>query len=309
MKRFTAKYGIYIAFLLLAITMAVSSPYFLRTGNLLNILKQISINGIVAVGMTFVIISGGIDLSVGSIVALSAVFASTYAHPGDYSLFVPLVIGLLAGSACGFLNGVLIAKRRLPPFIVTLGMMTIARGVALVYSNGRPVINLSDQYNHIGGGYFFGLPIPAIIFLAVAAWGMLVLNYTKFGRHIYATGGNELAARISGVNTDQKKIIVYTMAGFFAGLAGIVLSSRIMTGSPVGGAGYELDAIAAVVIGGSSLKGGIGTIGGTIMGALIIGVISNGLDLLSVSSYWQQIVKGGIIVLAVMVDKNQGTDK
>lgn len=304
-KIFSAKYGIYVAFILLILVLSISSPYFLRTGNLLNILRQISINGIIAVGLTFVIISGGIDLSVGSVVALSAVIATSFAHPGEYPLIVPLLLGLGVGSFCGFINGILIAGRKLPPFIVTLGMMTIARGIALVYSDGRPVTNLSDSYNQIGGGYILGIPIPGVLFAIVVVTGMGVLKYTKFGRHIYATGGNEQAARISGIRVRWLKISVYTIAGLFAGMAGIILSSRIMSGSPVIGTGYELDAIAAVVIGGSSLKGGIGSVGGTLIGALIIGTISNGLDLLGVSSYWQQIVKGAIIVFAVMLDKSQ----
>jgi ribose/xylose/arabinose/galactoside ABC-type transport system permease subunit len=299
---FFSKYGIYFAFLLLAGVMAAVSPPFRTLSNVENILQQISVNGIMAVGMTLVIITAGIDLSVGSVLAFSAVVAASFAHPGA-SLLVAILLGVLTGFACGAINGILIAKKRLAPFIVTLGMMTIARGAALVYTNGRPVINLSDAYNEIGGGKIAHLPFSAIIFFAVTLLGIFILHYTRFGRYVFAVGGNELAAKVSGVNTDRVLIGVYAFTGALAGIAGIVLSSRVMSGSPATGAGYELDAIAAVVIGGTSLSGGVGSMAGTIVGALIIGVMNNGLDLLNVSSYWQQIVKGLIIVLAVLLDK------
>jgi ribose/xylose/arabinose/galactoside ABC-type transport system permease subunit len=300
---FLSKYGIYVAFILLTGILAVISPPFMAPSNVINILRQISVNGIIAVGMTLVIITAGIDLSVGSLVALSAVVASSFAHAGDYPLGVPLALGLFTGLACGTVNGVLIAKKRLAPFIVTLGMMTAARGLALVYTNGRPIINLSDSYDRIGGGSFLGIPVPVVIFLLVVVSGAFILHYTRFGRYIYAIGGNELAAKVSGINTERVIIAVYALTGALAGLAGIVLSSRVMSASPAIGQGYELDAIAAVVIGGTSLSGGVGTIAGTIAGALIIGVMNNGLDMMNVSSYWQQIVKGVIIVLAVVLDK------
>ena len=300
---FLTKYGIYFAFLLLTGILSIISPPFLTPSNIINILRQISVNGIIAVGMTFIIITAGIDLSVGSIVALTAVIATSFAHPGEYPLIVPIALGILAGLVCGAINGVLIAKKKLAPFIVTLGMMTAARGAALVYTNGRPVISLSDSYNQIGGGYFLGIPLPVIIFLIVILSGVFILHYTRFGRYVYAVGGNELAAKVSGINPDRILIAVYAITGALAGLAGIVLSSRVMSASPAIGQGYELDAIAAVVIGGTSLSGGVGTIAGTIAGALIIGVMNNGLDMLNVSSYWQAIIKGLIIVLAVLLDK------
>ncbi len=253
--------------------------------------------------MTFVIITGGIDLSVGSLVALSAVVATSFAHPGAYPLVVPLLLGLMAGLVCGLANGALIAKWRLAPFIVTLGMMTAARGAALVYTGGRPVINLSDSYNWIGGGYLLGIPLPVVIFAVVVLLGIFILHYTRFGRYVFAVGGNEMAAMISGIKTGKVLIWVYTLTGGLAGVAGIVLSSRVMSASPAMGQGYELDAIAAVVIGGTSLMGGVGSIAGSIVGALIIGVMNNGLDMLNVSSYWQQVVKGAIIVIAVLLDK------
>ena len=303
--QFLSRYGILIAFMMLIIVMSVLSPAFLKFTNVMNILRQTSINGIVAVGMTFVIILSGIDLSVGSVLALAAVVAASFAHPGEYPIFVPILAGLFTGSLCGFINGLIIAKRRIAPFIVTLGMMTIARGAALVYTNGRPVIELSDSYNKIGGKYVLAIPIPVIIFIIVVFIGSFLLSKTVFGRHVYATGGNKTAAELSGIITSRVLILGYSIAGFLAGLAGIVLSSRVMSGSPSTGQGYELDAIAAVVIGGTRLTGGVGTIFGTIIGALIIGVMNNGLDLLNVSSYLQQIVKGLIILLAVMIDRKK----
>jgi ribose/xylose/arabinose/galactoside ABC-type transport system permease subunit len=300
---FFSKYGIYFAFVLLVGVLAVTSRPFRTLSNIENILQQISVNGIIAVGMTLVIITAGIDLSVGSVLALSAVVAASFAHPGEHSLIVPVAVGILVGLCCGIVNGLLIAKKRLAPFIVTLGMMTVARGAALVYTSGRPVINLSDGYNEIGGGALGAVPFSALIFFVVVALGAFILHFTRFGRYVYAVGGNELAAKVSGVNTDNVLIGVYALTGALTGVAGIVLSSRVMSGSPASGTGYELDAIAAVVIGGTSLSGGVGSIAGTIVGVLIIGAMNNGLDLLDVSSYWQQIVKGVIIVLAVLLDR------
>lgn len=287
--------------------MAAVSPSFRTLGNTKNILEQISVNGIMAIGMTLVIITAGIDLSVGSVLALSAVVATSFAHPGAHVLIVPLLMGVLAGLACGVVNGVLIAKRRLAPFIVTLGMMTVARGAALEYTNGRPVIDLSDAYNEIGQGKIGNIPFSAIIFFLVVLMGIFILHYTRFGRYVYAVGGNELAAKVSGINTDRVLIAVYALTGALAGVAGIVLSSRVSSGSPATGEGSELDAIAAVVIGGTSLNGGVGSMAGTIAGILIIGVMNNGLDLLNVNSYWQLIIKGVIIVLAVLLDTKSKT--
>lgn len=305
-KKYVSKFGIYIAFILLCIVLSILSPTFLTTGNVLNVLRQISINGIIAIGMTFVIISGGIDLSVGSILAFSAVTACSFAHLDTYPLIVPILVGLGVGLLCGAINGIIISYGKVAPFIVTLGMLTIARGITLVYTGGRPVINLSDSYNSIGGGYLFGIPVPIYILISMIIVGVFVLKYTKFGRHVYAVGGNELASKLSGLNINAIKIGVYSTAGVMAGLAGVVISSRVMAGSPAVGQGYELDAIAAVVIGGTSLSGGVGSITGTIIGALIIGVMNNGLDLLNVSSYYQQVVKGIIIIAAVLLDKKNG---
>jgi len=297
-----SKYGILLVLLVIVLILSVVSPVFFSTRNLLNILRQISVNGIIAVGVTFVIISGGIDLSVGSIVAIAGVIATSFAHPGD-SVPLAVLLGSLVGLAAGSVNGIIVAKGRVAPFIVTLGMMTILRGLALVYTNGRPVIDLSKEYNAIGGGYILGIPNPVIILLIVLALGIFALRFTKYGRHVYAIGGNELSAKVSGINTRAAIFGVYAIAGTLAGVAGVVITARVMTGSPIVGAGYELDAIAAVVIGGTSLAGGVGLIVGSFIGALIIGVINNGLDLLNVSSYNQQIVKGVIIIFAVLLDR------
>jgi len=299
-----AKYGIYIAFAILFIILSISSESFLTATNMINILRQVSIIGIVAIGMSFVIITGGIDLSVGSIMALSAVVAASFAQAdSSYSIFIPIITGVTVGLACGLINGVLVAKWKVAPFIATLGMMTAARGLAMVYTDGRPVIGLSNTFNNIGSGYLLGLPLPVIAFVGIVIIGIFILNFTVFGRHVSATGGNEQSAKLSGIRVTSVKISVYAIAGLLAGIGGMILSSRIMSGSPVLGQGYELDAIAAVVIGGTSLFGGVGSIIGTVVGVLIIGVMNNGLDLLNVSSYYQQILKGAIIVIAVLLDK------
>lgn len=325
LRAFIRKYAIVLIFIAMFIVMALLTDAFLSPRNLLNIVRQISVVGLIAIGVTMVIITTGIDLSSGSVLALSAVIVASLAQQPDWHdakfpglelpLIVPILAALLVGALCGWVNGALIAGFRIPPFIATLGMMTIARGFALIYSN-RPVSGLTDTFNYIGQGEIFqvmpvagqpdmGIPIPILILLAVAIAAHIMLNNTRFGRHIYAVGGNEQAARISGLNVGRIKIGVYTIAGLLAGLAGLVLTSRIGSGQAGLGVGYELDAIAAAVIGGVSLSGGIGTIWGTMVGALIIGVLNNGLDLLNVSAYWQTIVKGSIIVAAVIIDERK----
>ena len=322
---FLRKYAIIFIFLAMFIGMWLLSDAFLQPRNLVNVVRQISVVGLIAIGVTMVIITTGIDLSSGSVLALAAVMAASLAQRADWQgakypglalpLILPILVALAIGAFCGTVNGWLIARFRIPPFIATLGMMTVARGFALIYSD-RPVSGLTDAYNFIGQGELFkilpirgqpplGIPIPIIILAVVAIGAHIMLNNTRFGRHIYAIGGNEQAARISGLNVGRIKIGVYMIAGLLAGLAGLVLSSRIGSGQPGLGYGYELDAIAGAVIGGTSLSGGIGTIWGTIVGALIIGVLNNGLDLLNVSAYWQTIVKGSIIVAAVIIDERK----
>jgi inositol transport system permease protein len=236
------------------------------------------------------------------VVALAGVVAATFAHPGDWPVLVPVVFGILTGTACGAANGLAVTQGRIAPFIATLGMMTIARGLALVVSKGKPVSNLSPSFTALGGDVF-GFPVPILILLFVALVSWVFLGNLRLGRHIYAVGGNEQAARAAGIGVKGVKMLAYMVCGSFAGLAGVVLASRITTGQPNAGVAYELDAIAAAVIGGTSLSGGVGSIGGTLLGALLMGVINNGLDLLNVSSYYQQIVKGLIIIGAVWLDK------
>lgn len=299
------RFGMLAAFILICLLLSLVTPNFFSLQNMTIVLRQVSINGILAIGVTFVIIAGGIDLSLGSVVALAGVVAAIFAHPGEYALIVPIAMAISVGLAIGCLNGMVVTWGKVAPFIVTLGMMTIARGLALVVSDGRPVTNLSESFNTIGGGDLWGVPIPILIFILVIIVASFVLNQTRIGRYMYAVGGNERAAYASGVRVNTVKMIAYMICSGLAGLAGIVLASRINTGQPNAGVAYELDAIAAVVIGGTSLAGGIGSIAGTVLGVLLIGVINNGLDLLNVSSYYQQIIKGAIIIAAVLIDRKK----
>lgn len=300
-----SNYGVLIAFLLIFVALSIFTNTFFTVPNMLNVVRQVSVNGIIAVGIMFVLLTGGIDLSVGSIVALSGVVAAQIAQYPENHWSFAVLLGLLMGAGIGVVNGFIIVKVKVVPFVATLGMMGAARGLALVLSGGRPISRLSDPFRQIGGGVIFGfLPILSIIMLLCFVIGYIVLNRTKFGRYVYAIGGNEKAARVSGLKVDQIKFLVYVISATFAALAGIVLASRINAGSPVSGDGFELDAIAAVVIGGTSLSGGVGKIWGTLLGVMMVGMINNGLDLLNVSSYYQLIIKGAIIVLAVAIDMN-----
>src|ERR1700726_840765 len=309
-----SKYGIFLVFIAMLVVASFLSPAFLSSTNLINIVRQMSVVGLIALGVTGVIVSAGIDLSSGSVVGLTAVVAASLAQDPEFStpfypgLHVPLIVPVLAafavGALVGLINGSLVAKTRIPPFIATLGTFTAIRGVALLYTGGRPISDLTDAYNFVGQGDVFGLPVPIIILVIMAVVTHILYAHTKFGKYIYAIGGNEQAARVSGIDASKYKMLIYVYAGFLAGLAGLVVSSRIGSGQPGLGVGYELDAIAAAVIGGSSLSaGGIGTVAGTVVGALIIGVLNNTLDLMNVSAFWQQIVKGCIIVGAVIIDQ------
>lgn len=302
-KDILGKYGILASFVLICITLSLITPNFLSITNISVVVKQVSINALLAFGVTFVIITGGIDLSLGSVVAVSGVVAASFAHPDTYPLIVPILMGLLVGVLFGAFNGYIITKAGVPSFIVTLGTMTMGRGLALILSKGRPVSNLSESFNFIGGGSLLGIPVPIVLLGIIFFVCLVLLNKTTIGRYIYAIGGNEQAAKASGIEVNKIKLFVYTLSGALAALAGIVLASRITTGQPNIGAGFELTAIAAAVIGGTSTSGGIGTIGGTLIGALLIGVISNSLDLLNVSSYYQQVIMGAIIIGAVSLDK------
>jgi ribose/xylose/arabinose/galactoside ABC-type transport system permease subunit len=296
------KYGLLLALIILCTTLAIITPKFLTLPNLMIIVTQVTINALLAFGVTFVIITGGIDLSLGSIVAVTSVVTATFARADSYPLVVPLGLGLLVGLAFGAFNGLVITKGKVPPFIVTLGTMTIGRGLALILSKGRPISNLSDAFNYIGGGNLFGIPLPIVILVIVFIICTLLLKKTIMGRYVYAVGGNELAARASGISVNRVKMFVYTLGGGLAALGGIILTSRISTGQPNVGIGFELSAIAAAIIGGTSTSGGVGSITGTLLGALLIGVISNSLDLLNVTSYYQSVVMGIIIIGAVLLD-------
>ena len=296
------RFGTLIGLLLLCAVLWALTPHFLTVSNLLNIAQQTAINAIVAAGMTFVIISGGIDLSVGSIVTLSGVVLGTLLHVDPGSVTVALLAALAAGTACGLLNGVLISVGRLPAFIATLGMMSVARGSALVFTEGRPVSGFDEGFRWIATGSVGFVPAPVILMLVVYALAHLVLTRTTFGRYVYAIGGNEEAARLSGVAVPFHKTAIYGVSGLLSAVAAIALTARLNSAQPIAGMMYELDAIAAVVIGGTSLMGGEGSLGGTLVGALIMGVLRNGLNLLGVSSFLQQIVIGGVIVGAVLVD-------
>ena len=303
------RFGIIAILIGITVLMSILSDRFLSSANIINIIRQVSFIAIIALGATAIIITKGIDLSPGSIVGITSVVVASYAHPGQHSLIVVLLIGLGVGTIVGLINGTLIAKTGIPPFIVTLGMFTTARGLALLFSDGRPISNLSPNFIFLGAGDVLGIPVPIIILVVVAVLTHFLLNNTRLGRHIYAVGGNEQAAIISGINVNRVKIFVYAFAGFLASLSGLILTARIYSGQPGLGVGFELDAIAAAVIGGTSLNGGIGTVTGTIAGALVVGVINNGMDLMGVSMYWQQITKGGIIVLAVFLDMQKNRVK
>ncbi len=277
------------------------SPHFLTTTNLLNILQQISIVSVVAVGMTFVILSGGIDLSVGSIVAFTGLIMAILMKEVGWPVWPTMGIGLLAGCFLGMVNGLLVSLVRLPPFIATLGMMSIARGAAFTISGGSPVYSLPDSFLAVSGRIGI-LPIPALIMIGSFVLGGLVLKYTKLGRYTYAMGGNETATVLSGIGVRAYKTIIYTLSGLTCGISAVMLTAKLDSAVPVAADGYELDAIAAVVVGGTSLMGGEGKLSGTLIGALIIGVVNNGLNLLYVPQGPQRMVKGAIIILAVWVD-------
>jgi ribose transport system permease protein len=279
----------------------ILTPHFLTVSNLLNVAQQTAINAVIAVGLTFVIISGGIDLSVGSLVAFSGVVLASLLQHG---VPVPLAMAgsLLAGLACGLITGLLITLGRLPPFIATLGMMSVARGGALLFTDGRPISGFSDSFRWLATGEILFVPVPVVLMVIVYVVAHFLLHRTKFGRYTYAIGGNEEAALLSGVRVVFYKTLVYGMSGLLSALAAAVLTARLNSAQPIAGINYELDAIAATVIGGTSLMGGQGSVVGTLIGALIMGVLRNGLNLLGVSSFIQQVVIGSVIILAVLMD-------
>lgn len=305
-KELLVKYKSLLGLLLLIAIVSVINPSFISVKNIMNILRQTSVNAVIAAGMTFVILTGGIDLSVGSILGISGAVCASLLVSGQ-NMVISVIAALLVGAAVGFINGFIIAKGKLQPFIATLATMTVLKGVTLVYTNGNPITlgsnELAMSFGKIGGGTIFGIPTPALIMIVVFMVCYYILHNTKMGRYTYALGSNEEATKLSGLNTDKIKIWVYTISGILASVAGVIITSRLYSAQPTAGAGYELDAIAAVVLGGTKLAGGKGKIAGTIIGALIIGVLSNALNILDVSSYYQTMVKGAVILLAVLLDR------
>lgn len=301
-----SKFQSLIGLIVFSVIVAFINSRFMTTSNILNILRQTSINAVIATGMTFVILTGGIDLSVGSILGFSGAVAAMMLASGVDSI-IAIPVALIVGLVVGALNGVLISKGKLQPFIVTLATMTMLRGATLVFTDGKPIGTgfeaNSKLFAWFGNGYVLGIPVPIIVIIVTFLVALFVLTQTKIGRYVYALGGNEEATKLSGIRTDKVKIFVYAISGMMAALAGIIITSRLSSAQPTAGSGYELDAIAAVVLGGTSLAGGTGTIVGTMIGALIIGVLNNALNLMDVSSYFQMLAKGSVILLAVLLDR------
>lgn len=304
-KEIFEKYRSFIILIAFAIVISILNPRFLQTANLLNVLRQTSINAIIAAGVTFVILTGGIDISVGSILAFVGAVAA-WMVTKEINLFMIIVVALLIGAAAGLFNGVLITRGNLQPMIVTLATMTLFRGFTLVFTDGKPIsfatMKSAAAFKWIGAGTVGPIPTPIIIMILLFALCYFVLNNTAFGRHLYAIGGNEEAAFLSGVNAKRTKVTAFMVSGMTAALAGLIVTARLSSAQPTAGTGYEMDAIAAVVLGGTSLTGGQGNILGTVVGALIIGMLNNALNLMDVSSYYQTIVKGVVIIAAVLLD-------
>jgi ribose transport system permease protein len=306
MNAVTQKLGPLLGLIILVVIVSILNPSFLEPLNILNLLRQVAINALIAFGMTFVILTGGIDLSVGAILALSSALTAGMMVSGIDPI-IAIIIGCILGGLMGTVNGLFVTKGKMAPFIATLATMTIFRGLTLVYTGGNPITGLGDNYlfQLFGRGYFLGIPVPAITMILTFGVLFIVLHKTPFGRKTYAIGGNEKAALISGIKVPKVKIMIYSLSGMLAALAGAILTSRLNSAQPTAGTSYELDAIAAVVLGGTSLSGGKGRIFGTLIGALIIGTLNNGLNLLGVSSFYQMVVKGIVILIAVLLDRKK----
>lgn len=296
------RYGMVVVLGILVGALSLASDRFLTTANLLNVTRQVTINGILAAGMTVVILSGGIDLSVGAVLAIAGAVGAGVMAAG-WGWMAGVALALAVGLAFGVANGTFVAYAKLPPFIVTLASMALARGLTLVYTGGRPIAVRDAVFTWFGHGYIGPIPVPVVLMTAVYVLSHLALTRLKIGRLIYAVGGNETASRMAGIRVERVKVAVYAVSGFAAGLAAVVLTARLVSAQPTAGLGYELDAIAAVILGGTSLSGGRGSIGGTVIGAFIIGVLANGLNLLNVSPFYQDVAKGLVILLAVLLDR------
>lgn len=301
-RRILRNYGILFAFVLVCAILTWLSPVFLRWTNILNIIRQSSIYGIIAVGMTFVILTGGIDLSVGSILAVAGATAATLLK-AQHGLPVVILAAVGVGAGLGLVNGLIVTVGRITPFVTTLGMMSIARSLTLIICSGYPISGFGPDYRFLGGGDLLGIPFPIVVFLVTVAVAAVILGQTRLGRYTFAIGGNEETVRLSGIRSGFYKAMVYVISGVTCGVSALILTSRLNSAEPVAGTGYELDVIAAVVIGGTSLNGGRGSVWGTLVGALLIAVINNGMVLLGISPYYQQLVKGLIILGAVLLDR------
>ncbi len=313
-QSYWVKFQSLIALLILCVAISLVSDKFLTVANGWNVLRQISVNICLSVGMTLVVLTAGIDLSVGSVLALCGAITAGLLKNGiewpaqntyiGFTILGAVVVGLLVGALLGSFNGWIITRFNVPPFVATLSMLTIARGLTMLWTKGFPISGLGDTFLYLGTGWFLGIPVPVWVSLIVVVFAVVMTSKTRLGRYIYAIGGNESASRLSGIKVNYVKILVYTIAGGLAALGGLLVTSRLDSAQPNAGISYELDSIAAVVIGGTSLSGGRGSILGTVQGAVIIGVLNNGLVLLDVSPFWQQVVKGMVILLAVIIDKS-----
>lgn len=304
-KSFLSTFMMVFVVIGLGIILSIATPTFLTFTNLMNILRQISVNGVLAIGMSLVALTGGIDLSVGSIVAFSGILTAGMLNDTALPIPVTVILAILVGLTMGLINGYFVAYWNAPPFVVTLAMMTIGRGLTYIYCDGKPISKLPDAFLKIGKGSLAGIPIPFIILIAVFLIFYIMLTKMKHGRHIYAVGGNEQAAMVSGINVKRVIMSVYIFSGICCGVGAVMLTARVSAGLPTAGDGYELDAIAATVIGGTSLSGGTGKLWGTLVGVLLLGMVNTGLDLLNVTSYYQQVVKGLIILGAVLIDSRR----
>lgn len=302
LKQTLQRFGILVSFLILCLALYLLSDRFLTTGNLVNILRQAAITGTIAVGMTMVILTGGIDLSVGSVLALTSVITAGFLQQGMPPVLA-VVVALGLGLLLGLFNGLLITRLRIPAFIATLGSLTLVRGLALTYTEGRPITGLSDGFRFIGRGAIGPIPMPIVIAGLTFLAGYILLTRTRVGEYIFALGTNKAAAHLTGISVQRYETLVYGLAGMLAALAGLILTARLDSAQPTAGQGFELDAIAAVVLGGTSFSGGIGGLGGTLLGTLIIGVLNNGLNLLNIPALWEQVVKGVVIALALLINR------
>ena len=296
------RYSVLIILIGIAAIFALGSEKFLTASNLLNIALQTSIIAIVAMGMTFTSLTAGIDLSVGSVMALSGALAAGLAVRQELGTYTAITLALAGGGLLGLINGLLIVKGKMPPFVATLAMLAVARGLTLVYTDGRPISGIDERFIFLGNGEVLGVPLPVIFMILAFIIAFIVLRYTRFGMYVYATGGNEEISRLAGIQTARITVGVYVISGLTAALGGILLAARLWSAQPNAAAGWELDAIAAPVLGGISLFGGVGSVTGTVMGAFILGILSNGLNLMGVQSFYQQIIKGVVLILAVMLD-------